>query len=276
MRVVPLTPSLPTVDPAGSEFRWNLFLALKAASIIFTKIRADVQDILQVLQGPPMDSPPPMTTVMSQFPSITEIDAFPNPRSRKIKFVLEFHHDNVKDRYLYHARLVSPISSAESIYVKSSQRYSPDLHRFCASRGLAPNILGFQQLSGGWFAVAMEKIDTMHPWVITSGIEAATEAKGWREDIEALVDDFHQEGLVHGDLRFANFIFTANESPQRMLLIDFDWGGKEGEVTFPDEELIEELGVSSRQLRGRKITREHDRRCISKVLQALGNLIRGR
>lgn len=275
MRVVPLTPSLPTVDPTGGEFRWNLFLALKAASIIFTKIRTDVQDILQVLQGPPMDWPPPMTTVMSQLPSITEIDAFPDPRSGKIKFVLEFRHDGVRDRYLYYARLVSPISSAESIYVKFSQRYSPDLHRFCASRGLAPNILGFQQLSGGWFAIAMEKINTMHPWLITSGIEAATEAKGWRENIEALVDDFHQEDFVHGDLRLANFVFTTDESPQRMLLIDFDWGGKEGEVTFPNEELIEELEVSSRQLRGRKITKEHDRRCISKVLQVLGNLIRG-
>ena len=36
-------------------------------------------------------------------------------------------------------------------------------------------------------------------------------------------------GLVIGDLRLADFIFT-NDSPRRMLLAEFDWGGKAGGV----------------------------------------------
>jgi len=215
MRAVPLTPSLPMVDPTGEEFRWDLFLAFKAASIVFSKIRTDVDDFLQVLEGPPTGWPPVVTTETCRFPGVTEIDveidAFPNSQLKKIKFVLESRHDNVEHRHLYHARLVSPTSPDKAIYVKFSQRYSVDLHRFCVSRKLAPKILGFQQLSGGWFVVAMEKIDIVDPRSITS----FPEAERWKADIGTLVDGFHQENLVHGDLRLGfSTVFHRHTQPE--------------------------------------------------------------
>ena len=270
MRVVPLTPLLSMVDPTGEEFRWDLFLAFKAASIVFSKIQTEVHKILQVLNGPPVDWPPVMTTETRCFPSVAEIDieagAFPNSQSKKIRFVLESRHDDVEHRHLYRAHLVPPISPDKAVYVKFSQRYSVTLHRFCASRGLAPKILGFQRLSGGWLAVAMEKIDSVDPNSITS----FPEAERWKTDIKALVDGFHREDLVHGDLRLVNFLFTRSKNPRRMLLVDFDWGGKEGEVAFPHELLNEELGVSNDRLSGRQIRKEHDQRCLSRVLEWLG------
>jgi thiamine kinase-like enzyme len=263
MRIVPLTPALPMVDPTGEGFRWDLFLAFKAASIVFCKIQADIRGFLQVPKD--LDWPPAMTAETCRFPSVTEIDAFSNSQSEKIKFVLESRHDAVENRHLYHARLVSPISSDGAIYVKFSQRYSVDLHSFCVSQGLAPKILGFQQLSGGWFVVAMEKVDIVDP----NSISSFPEAERWKTDIKTLVDGFHQKGLVHGDLRLANFVFTKSENPRRMLLVDFDWGGKEGEVMFPHGQLTNELGVSNNQLCYRPITKEHDRGCLSKVLHWL-------
>jgi len=50
MRAVPLTPLLPMVDPTGEGFRWDLLLAFKAAAIIFSKIRTDVDELVQVLK----------------------------------------------------------------------------------------------------------------------------------------------------------------------------------------------------------------------------------
>ena len=55
-------------------------------------------------------------------------------------------------------------SSPREILVKFAQRYSRDLHIFCAEGGLAPELLGFEQLPGGWFALAMEKVDIVAPW----------------------------------------------------------------------------------------------------------------
>ena len=94
----------------------------------------------------------------------------------------------------------------EGIYVKFSQQYSSALHGFCAERGLAPKLLGFERLTGGWFGLAMEKVDIIEPWKIRS----FSELKTWKKAIRTLVDDFHQEGLVHGDLRLANLIFTKD------------------------------------------------------------------
>jgi len=67
-------------------------------------------------------------------------------------------------------------------------------------------------------------------------------------------------------------VFTSDE-PRRMILVDFDWGGKDGEVEFPHEELIEDLGVSNSEFYGRKITKEHDLKCLEKVTGWLGTRI---
>ncbi|KAI0283430.1 hypothetical protein BGY98DRAFT_931218 [Russula aff. rugulosa BPL654] len=55
----------------------------------------------------------------------------------------------------------------------------------------------------------------------------------WLEDIDDIVRKFHAEGYVHGDLRPPNFIVNSG----RVFLIDFDWGGKEGQATFPRKKL---------------------------------------
>ena len=75
--------------------------------------------------------------------------------------------------------------------------------------------------------------------------------------------------MVHGDLRLANFVIAKDEDRRRIFLIDFDWGGKEGEVVFPYELLIEELGIQNHRLRDRKIAKEHDLGCPERVLEAL-------
>lgn len=112
----------------------------------------------------------------------------------------------------------------------------------------------------------MEKIDIEDP----DSTASFPEAGEWKKRLEELVEGFHQKGLVHGDLRLANFVFTKSKNPWKMPLIDFDWGGREGVAEFPHERLIGELGVSNDKLSGRKITKEHDKECLSRVLGWLG------
>jgi len=270
MRVVPLTPSLPMVDPTGEELRGELLLAFKAAYLVFHKIQTDVLAMFEVLNDKEKHWPPVLTTTGCCFPSVTEIDIVTNVSSdteqKKVQFVLESRYDEVEHRHLYHARLVSPALSESAIYVKFSQRYSIDLHKICASHGLAPKVLGFQLLGGGWFAVAMEKFETVDPRTTSF-----PEAGEWEGRFRELVNDFHGKGFVHGDLRLANFVFTKSGNAWRMVLVDFDWGGKEGEVTFPPEPLNEELGVSNNLLYNRQITKDHDRECLSRVFQWLNS-----
>ena len=61
----------------------------------------------------------------------------------------------------------------------------------------------------------MKKVDIVGP----RRIKPFSELGRWKKEIRALIEDFHWEDLVHGDLRLANFIFTRAR-PYRMLLID--------------------------------------------------------
>ena len=265
MRIVPLTPMLPLATPIDDELsRQTLFLAFKAASIVLAKIQTDVSRLVQeALQGTLQEIP----FATRALPSVTEIQAI-DQSLQPIEFTLLRRHDTTVDyRNLYHARMTS---TGKEIYIKFTRQYSRVLHLFCSQRGLAPNLLGFQQLPGGWFALAMEKVDV----VDLSMVDSFPERLGiWKQKIRKLVDDFHQEDLVHGDLRLANFIFT-NDSPCRMLLVDFDWGGKAAEVCFPRGELAEDLRVEGGQddRLDRPITKEDDDRVLAVTFKRLDNI----
>jgi hypothetical protein len=49
------------------------------------------------------------------------------------------------------------------------------------------------------------------------------------EPIIVQLQDLHRQGFVHGDIRFFNIVLRRKEG----LLIDFNLGGRIGEVTFP-------------------------------------------
>jgi tRNA A-37 threonylcarbamoyl transferase component Bud32 len=97
------------------------------------------------------------------------------------------------------------------------------LHCFCVNQELAPKLLGFKKLTGGWIAVAMEKVDTVEVHELQKS-KFLSQLDTWKKEIEGLVEGFHEQGFVHGDLRLANFIFT-NTNPPKMLLVDFNWRG---------------------------------------------------
>ena len=268
IRLVPLTPQIPMACAESSASRLDLVLAFKAASLVLSKLQADVDDLVKLFQSQPEASwPSSLTGTNRRFPAITEVTAFPDSKSEKLKFIINSRHDQLDHRHLYHARLISPpAAKAKDVYVKFTRSYSVELHDFCASKKLAPAILGFERLSGGWFAVVMEKIDEAENdrrW--TSEV-----FQGWKKSVGDLVEEFHGRGLVHGDLRLANFVFTESDGALKMLLVDFDWGGKVGEAVFPPMILNDELGVEDTgPLLNRKITIEHDRRCLEEAFQRL-------
>jgi tRNA A-37 threonylcarbamoyl transferase component Bud32 len=54
--------------------------------------------------------------------------------------------------------------------------------------------------------------------------------------LQRLMEDFHEEDLIHSDLRAANIICKYDF----VMLIDFDWGGKDREVFYPMPDLSNE------------------------------------
>ena len=57
---------------------------------------------------------------------------------------------------------------------------------------------------------------------------------------QQLVHEMHDEGLFHGDIRHPNVLVRKdiNTNPDLcggLLLVDFDWGGKESETRYPGD-----------------------------------------
>ncbi|KAF8804084.1 hypothetical protein BYT27DRAFT_7108055, partial [Phlegmacium glaucopus] len=253
-RLVNLTPSLSCIPSASDGHdRKALYRAFAAASVLQARILEDAQKFLTVL-------PPEIQPTARRFPSVTRFRKWGSPTEYLSFQILRFHPDRQGYRLLYLAETTGP--EKQTIIVKFVREYSIDLHAFCAERGFAPHILAFEQLPGGWKAIVMEYIASGTTITKSSGLD--THRDKWTRELLQLVKDFHAEGLVHGDLRDVNIIFNDH----RVMLLDFDWGGQDGQVFYPTPNLNSELleGRSSNNL---KITKEDDNRTLKKTLGKL-------
>ncbi|KDR69821.1 hypothetical protein GALMADRAFT_76982 [Galerina marginata CBS 339.88] len=253
-RLVNLTPNLSCIPSASDgRDRKALYKAFSAASVLQARILEDAQKFLTAL-------PPEIQPTARRFPSVTQLRKW-GSSTEYISFqILGFHPDRQDYRLLYLAETTGP--EKRTIVIKFVPSYSVDLHAFCANRGFAPPILAFEQLPGGWKAVAMGYIPSGTIITKSSGLD--THRDRWTHELLQLVNDFHVEGLVHGDLRDANIICNGHD----MMLLDFDWGGQDGQVFYPTPNLNSELleGRSSNDL---KITKEDDNRILKKTLGKL-------
>jgi serine/threonine protein kinase len=145
--------------------------------------------------------------------------------------------------------------AGQRVAVKFVRRYSKELHEHCASRDLAPALLGFEKLAGGWFMVVMEHMDGYE--TLATLKDRASIPTQLRQMVTDLVTSFHAQKFVHGDIRDSNLL-VRSDGKLEMKLIDFDWGGKEDEVCYPV--LINNRTVPRPPdvVGGQLITREHD------------------
>ncbi len=57
-----------------------------------------------------------------------------------------------------------------------------------------------------------------------------------RAEVLGAVQQLHACGFVHGDLRNCNMMKAKDRAnPKGVLLLDFDWAGKAGEVLYPGD-----------------------------------------
>lgn len=255
-RFVALTPLLPARSPSGDDInRPTLFQAFRAACVLRHDIHEDAQRV---------KTNSTLTRIRNRdLPYIREIPAWPPSEDRQLEFrILRVaYQDEISSEncFLFHAE-----AQDEIVLVKFTRRYCVKLHEFCAMSGHAPRLLGYGTVPGGWNVVVMEDVkhERNH-----AGYYASRYWAKWYRDLTALMHGFHDMNLVHGDLRTNNIIVPAND-PQNIMLIDFDWGGEAGRVSFPTWSINEELFVGDR-LESLVITKEHDFRVLNAALERL-------
>jgi serine/threonine protein kinase len=254
-RIITLTPTFSCIQSASDgRDRTFLYSAFTAASVLQAHI---LQDVTRLLNNPPAVIP----AHARHFPAVSTLRKYPASSDGSFNFeIRSFFPDRQPYRLLYVAETPGP--DKQLVLVKFVRRYSIELHQICANSGHAPRILAFERLPGGWSAVAMEYVESGVP--ITHSSLLAAHRDHWMAELQGLMDSFHEKDLVHGDLRDANII-CKNDS---VMLIDFDWGGKEGEVSYPTSNLNAEL-LKGRVSDDLRITKEDDRRVLKNTLAKL-------
>lgn len=258
-RLVSLTPKLSCIQSASDgRDRTSLYSAFAAASVLQAHILQDAEKLLNNLT----DAPIP--TSWRCFPAVSRLAKYPPSPNKYLAFKIGDFFPNRQDRLLYGAVTPGGDNQPDLILIKFARQYCIELHDLCAKLGHAPRIFGYERLPGGWYAVAMEFIEDSVS--ITSSGLLPLHRDRWKKELQRLVDNFHAKGFVHGDLRDANILCKGD----RMTLIDFDWGGKDGEVVYPTIYLNKELeeGRTSSDLR---IRQEDDKRVLMKTLAKLGD-----
>ena len=153
----------------------------------------------------------------------------------------------------------------ETICIKFVRHYSKDAHAFCASRGFAPILKGFQELPGGWWMVVMEMIDEDY-----CRLSDFPPHYSHYEDIARKLASLHQENYVHGDVRDTNIMVKKNGA-LGFKLVDFDWSGRIGQVRYPmnvyrGSRLWRRLEAED----GRLIKADHDIEMLNALFSELG------
>ncbi|KAH9065107.1 hypothetical protein EDB83DRAFT_2291675 [Lactarius deliciosus] len=256
-RLVPLTPTLSCVASAceGND-RMALYAAFSSAFALLRHIDEDAQRYRL--------EPPTLPHADRRFPYVSELPKYPPSAENAENEILRFRilryllPDTPPYRQLYIAKTLS--GPEKEIVVKFTRRYSIELHAFCADRERAPSILGFGQVPGGWFVVAMDYIsEAVFPSHSTNLPRLRDQ---WTHDLTTLVDSFHDEGLVHGDLRQPNMICNG----EKIMLIDFDWGGRVGETSYPHAQLNPQLTTGRQSVDG-EITKDDDDRILQQTIR---------
>ncbi|EDR05746.1 uncharacterized protein LACBIDRAFT_329298 [Laccaria bicolor S238N-H82] len=250
-RLISLTPTLSCLRSASDlTDRTSLYRAFAAASVLDMRIFEDVR--LTLANLPPLI--PSMNWRLPAVSSLRKYSDTDDPEHGYLDF--QIHDDDI---YADPSRLLflASTSTATLVVIKFTRRYCAELHALCAKLGRAPQLLAFERLPGGWFGVAMNYISTAKPLRIIP--KDHVERPRWYKELKEVLNKFHGEDLVHGDLRDTNIIV---EDGERVLLVDFDWGGRDGETAYPKWNLHPEL-KDGRTYNDLKIRKEDDERILA-------------
>ena len=153
--------------------------------------------------------------------------------------------------------------AGEWICIKFVRRYGKEVHIWCAGKGIAPKLMGFEVLPGGWYMVVMEYLD--QTWVSFDD-DKVKGIKGVKERFAMAIAELHEAGMVHGDIREVNVM--VKEGGEGFKLVDFDWAGIFGEVRYPRHiNKVAELGRPEDVLDGELILMKHDLSMMEKMFR---------
>ncbi|OJA12589.1 hypothetical protein AZE42_06900 [Rhizopogon vesiculosus] len=149
-----------------------------------------------------------------------------------------YHVDNqtLRDRLIFFGETGD--GARKKLCIKFARRYSHEAHDFCAAKGHAPELIAYNHLSAGWIMVIMDVLDiddgvfSRRPGAYRPlAVMDISARQPLEEPVRSLIQELHENGYVHGDLRDTNFFMRGDDG--HFMLLDFDWAGPIGSTRYP-------------------------------------------
>lgn len=145
----------------------------------------------------------------------------------------------MKDRNLFFGRMDDINSTA--ICIKFVTRYCKEGHEFLAAKGLAPNLHAVERLPGGLYMVVMDDVSGEYVSLfdfklVRDNVDLLSEVARncLSEKVRQRLQQFHQAGFVHGDIRDTNIMVKrVGFNDGSFLVVDYDSCGKIEQVRYP-------------------------------------------
>lgn len=177
-------------------------------------------------------------------------------------------NDGTRVDFTYHHRLkggklifFATTSDEKHVMVKFTRKYGSDAHKFCSDKGIAPQFYAMNALPGGWFMIVMEYLSTAYKMVrnqdpVTTELSSA---------LEAAVNVPHTGNFVHGDIRDVNLMFSKENKSIKVMIVDLDWAGTDGEIRYPAN--VNTIGINRPDgaRDGELISKAHDLYMLNRI-----------
>jgi len=132
--------------------------------------------------------------------------------------------------------------------------------------GLAPNLRAVVDLPDDWKMVVMDDISAEY-----EPLPPSPDCL-FGEQVHQALSRLHAEGYVHGDVRDVNIMVKKarySETEFQVILVDFDWAGKEGETRYPSNLNRETVRRPEGAENGNLIKYKHDWKMLRFIFKAL-------
>ncbi|GMF37083.1 unnamed protein product [Phytophthora lilii] len=157
-------------------------------------------------------------------------------------------------------RLRFPLQDENEVIVKFAKRYGKEVHQYYSDAGFAPALLCCESLPSDWTFVVMERLP------LTSLVRAEADQTMVRDQLREIRSTLAAAAFVHGDLRESNVMWDPVEL--RVVLVDFDWSGKDGAARYPpfmNAEIAWPSGAES----GKPLRSSHDAYWLDSICRRL-------
>ena len=250
---------------------------------VFVAIKGAVKRLRKLYKKLIPDPPSPSSRSIPLWPTPTSDPPQSADTLPKLKFFAKVnrvdgtrlsHIDEDNERHGMYLARMQVDGSTQEVFVKFAAKYHGGAHRLLAGQTppLAPTLHFCARVIGDVYMVVMEYIPQSKGRPIHEYSSGPALPQNLTEiverDVSTALDLLHGQDLVFGDLREPNLLYLADPDGGRILLVDFDAVGLDGEARYsaclnPNADYC--AGVD----RGQIMKKKHDRDNLKELLERL-------